>query len=48
VTARALARHARMGRTWVYERLREHADAGRAYQVSHGHWRAAEPAPPGT
>jgi DNA segregation ATPase FtsK/SpoIIIE, S-DNA-T family len=48
VTARALARHAHMGRTWVYERLREHADAGRAYQVSHGHWRAAQPAPPTT
>jgi DNA segregation ATPase FtsK/SpoIIIE, S-DNA-T family len=43
VTARALARHTRMGRTWVYERLREHADVGRACHVSHGHWRAAGP-----
>jgi S-DNA-T family DNA segregation ATPase FtsK/SpoIIIE len=48
VTACALARHAHMGRTWVYERLREHADAGRVCQVSHGHWRAAGRTPPGT
>jgi DNA segregation ATPase FtsK/SpoIIIE, S-DNA-T family len=46
VTARTLARQARMGRTWAYERLREHAEAGRAYQVSHGRWRAAEQGEP--
>jgi DNA segregation ATPase FtsK/SpoIIIE, S-DNA-T family len=42
IPARALARVTGMGRTWIYERLREHADAGRAVQVSHGHWRAAD------
>ncbi|WP_181786497.1 FtsK/SpoIIIE domain-containing protein [Streptomyces phytophilus] len=28
------------GRSWVYYRLREHADAGRAVQLSRGRWRA--------
>lgn len=46
IPARTLARITGMGRTWVYERLREHAEAGRAVQVSHGHWRAA-PGRPG-
>ena len=34
------------GRTqrWVYYRLREHATAGRAVQVTRGYWRAARPA----
>ena len=32
-----------MGRSWVYYRLREHAWAGRAVQVSRGYWRAARP-----
>jgi DNA segregation ATPase FtsK/SpoIIIE, S-DNA-T family len=34
------------GRTqrWVYYRLREHALAGRAVQVTRGYWRAARPA----
>jgi DNA segregation ATPase FtsK/SpoIIIE, S-DNA-T family len=34
------------GRTqrWVYYRLREHAAAGRAVQVTRGYWRAARPA----
>jgi S-DNA-T family DNA segregation ATPase FtsK/SpoIIIE len=41
VEARALAKITGMGRTWIYERLREHAEAGRVVQVSHGHWRAA-------
>ncbi len=31
------------GRTWVYERLREHAAAGQAIQTARGHWRAAGP-----
>ena len=31
------------GRTWVYERLREHAAAGRAIQTIRGYWRAAGP-----
>ncbi|GAA3381602.1 cell division protein FtsK [Cryptosporangium minutisporangium] len=29
-----------LSRSWVYERLREHADAGRVYQVTRGRWRA--------
>jgi hypothetical protein len=29
------------GRTWVYERLRQLADAGREVQTIRGHWRAA-------
>lgn len=29
-----------MGRTWTYDRLQQHADAGRAYQVTRGRWRA--------
>jgi S-DNA-T family DNA segregation ATPase FtsK/SpoIIIE len=32
-----------MGRSWVYYRLKEHAWAGRAVQVSRGYWRAARP-----
>jgi S-DNA-T family DNA segregation ATPase FtsK/SpoIIIE len=31
------------GRTWVYDRLSQHADAGRVIQVSRGRWRALEP-----
>ena len=31
------------GRTWVYERLRHLADAGRVIQTLRGHWRAAGP-----
>ena len=31
------------GRTWVYERLRQLADAGRVIQTIRGHWRAAMP-----
>ena len=34
-----------MGRSWVYDRLGEHAAAGRVVQVTRGSWRAA--APPG-
>lgn len=30
-----------MGRTWVYDRLQEHATAGHAVQVSRGRWLAA-------
>jgi DNA segregation ATPase FtsK/SpoIIIE, S-DNA-T family len=30
----------RMSRSWVYYRLQELSAAGRAVQVSHGHWRA--------
>ncbi len=29
-----------MGRSWVYYRLQEHAEAGRAVQVTRGQWRA--------
>ena len=35
--------HDRWGRTWVYERLRQFADAGRAVQTISGYWRAAGP-----
>ena len=31
------------GRTWVYERLRQLADAGRVIQTIRGHWRAVVP-----
>lgn len=31
------------GRTWVYSRLQQHADTGRAVQVSRGRWRAVDP-----
>ena len=30
-------------RRWVYYRLQEHAQAGRAVQVRHGYWRAGRP-----
>ena len=33
----------RMGRRWVYYRLRELADAGRVVQTLRGNWRTAEP-----
>jgi hypothetical protein len=33
-----------MGRSWVYMRLAELAQAGRAVQVSRGTWRAVLPA----
>ena len=33
------------GRTWVYERIRHLADAGRAIQTIRGHWRAADDHP---
>ncbi|GAA0264771.1 FtsK/SpoIIIE domain-containing protein [Cryptosporangium japonicum] len=29
-----------LGRSWIYARLHEHANAGRAYQVTRGRWRA--------
>jgi S-DNA-T family DNA segregation ATPase FtsK/SpoIIIE len=29
-----------MGRTWIYERLQSLAAAGRARQITRGHWRA--------
>jgi hypothetical protein len=32
-----------MGRRWVYYRLRELADAGRAVQTERGNWRATDP-----
>ena len=32
-----------MGRTWIYDRLQNHALANRAVQVSRGRWRATEP-----
>ena len=32
-----------LGRSWVYARLHEHANAGRAYQVTRGRWRAHVP-----
>ena len=35
-----LMRMTGMPKTTLYRRLREHADNGRAYQVSHGKWRA--------
>jgi hypothetical protein len=32
-----------MARRWVYYRLQEHAQTGRAVQVRRGYWRAARP-----
>ena len=32
-----------MKRSWIYMRLQQHAQAGRAVQVSRGRWRAADP-----
>ena len=32
-----------MKRSWIYIRLQQHAQAGRAVQVSRGRWRAADP-----
>jgi len=32
-----------MGRRWVYYRLRELADTGRAVQTERGNWRATGP-----
>jgi S-DNA-T family DNA segregation ATPase FtsK/SpoIIIE len=34
-----------MRRTWVYDRLQDHATDGRAVQVSRGRWRASHPEP---
>ena len=31
-----------MGRTWVYDRLQDHATGGRAVQISRGRWRATQ------
>jgi DNA segregation ATPase FtsK/SpoIIIE, S-DNA-T family len=42
VTVAALVKITGKGRTWVYERLHEHAAAGRAVQTIRGHWRAAD------
>jgi DNA segregation ATPase FtsK/SpoIIIE, S-DNA-T family len=38
-----LAQAAGKGRTWVYDRLRRWARAGRVTQTARGHWRAASP-----
>jgi S-DNA-T family DNA segregation ATPase FtsK/SpoIIIE len=35
-----------MGRTWVYDRLRQYASAGRVIQTLRGHWRAVTPDSP--
>jgi S-DNA-T family DNA segregation ATPase FtsK/SpoIIIE len=34
-----------MRRTWVYDRLQDHATEGRAVQISRGRWRASHPEP---
>ncbi|WP_258572096.1 FtsK/SpoIIIE domain-containing protein [Actinomadura parmotrematis] len=31
-----------MSRPWIYQRLREHADAGRVAQITRGRWRATD------
>lgn len=41
---RELAALCHRTRRWVYYRLQEHAQAGRAVQVRRGYWRAARPA----
>lgn len=40
LTVPELIRLTGMRRTWVYDRLQAHATAGRAHQVTRGHWRA--------
>jgi transcriptional regulator with XRE-family HTH domain len=40
LSVRELMAATEMGRTWVYNRLQEHASAGRAVQVSRGRWLA--------
>jgi S-DNA-T family DNA segregation ATPase FtsK/SpoIIIE len=45
VTVAELMQATGMKRSWVYDRLRQHADAGRAVQTTRGRWRA--PTPPG-
>jgi len=50
VSVRELAALCHRTRRWVYYRLQEHAQAGRAVQARRGYWRAARPAggpPPG-
>jgi DNA segregation ATPase FtsK/SpoIIIE, S-DNA-T family len=42
-TVRDLMAACGMSRSWVYYRLREHADAGRAVQTAPGTWRAIRP-----
>jgi S-DNA-T family DNA segregation ATPase FtsK/SpoIIIE len=39
----ALRRATGKGRTWIYDRLQQHTDAGRVTQVSRGRWRAVGP-----
>jgi DNA segregation ATPase FtsK/SpoIIIE, S-DNA-T family len=39
----ALRRATGKGRTWTYDRLQQHTDAGRVTQVSRGRWRAHSP-----
>jgi DNA segregation ATPase FtsK/SpoIIIE, S-DNA-T family len=39
----ALRRATGKGRTWIYDRLQQHTDAGRVTQVSRGRWRAHNP-----
>jgi S-DNA-T family DNA segregation ATPase FtsK/SpoIIIE len=45
VPVSVLVRESGMGRTWIYERLRELAAAGRAVQTLRGQWRATDPGP---
>jgi hypothetical protein len=43
VTVAELVTATGKGRTWVYDRLREWAAAGRVIQTIRGYWRAAGP-----
>ena len=42
LSIRELMHHTGMRRTWIYDRLQQHATANRAQQVSRGHWRATD------
>jgi DNA segregation ATPase FtsK/SpoIIIE, S-DNA-T family len=42
LSIRELMQHTGMRRTWIYDRLQQHANASRARQVSRGRWRAAD------
>jgi S-DNA-T family DNA segregation ATPase FtsK/SpoIIIE len=39
---RELMHHTGMRRTWIYDRLQQHATAGRVEQVARGRWRATD------
>ena len=43
VSTQQLAEITGMGRSWVYQRLQDHATAGRVTRTRPGHWKATPP-----